>query len=1127
MEALALKGQPRKQRGKTVGSTRPRRLGAGPTRHATRSLLGSLVLVLAACVLGPCPSASADPGIITPTPKRMALDGGTVPVEDGVIILTSDDPKLSVAAEEINHRLVKELGAGRLPIRRGGRDEVDTVEGLAIVIGVSGTDDMAAVESVWPAPVPEKTEGYGLVTYQAGSRTVAVLAGYDAQGALYAAVTLRYLLDPADGSQIPNGRAVLRLARIEDWPDYRWREVSRGPIRLFWPLRDSFRKGDEEEIGRRSEQYVAWHKQHADLLLRHKVNLTLSPLNEPTGVSERFQSLCKELSDYARARGIEYATYHGYTNVGTYPSDKDDPEKSRCVLASFHKRYFCWSMLDYHRARAEKYAQALAAAGIDWFFLHTVDAGGADNPALWAERCDVCRATYGDDLGLAYATVFGIYYDACRRANPNLKMIAVLNPYSGGPLDATGLKRSYMSRSGLPEDEAERRATEQANWNRNVIRRAGELLPPEIKVCQRETDSRLYRIMSELYGERDFQIYELIKSNQGWEPEFSLEAGCIRSFYRPNHEDVFWPNEAAWGYAILSYLMSAEFAWNVDAPGARDFPGRTAQRTNVEHHLEPGDIAKGYLEKLCRNLFGPEVGPHMVPVYDSNISYAFIERPEEKARLVDLDAAVWMRRMERATARAMESVDRAREVYDVATRAGRRPIADPVGERYFGSMARYVLAARASSAVRARLLDARAAVIGGDGARADTLIAEAKRIIVQERAAWEERRDWMEAVPHFTAPNPSWHYTFGVYHEYDYGLLEKEVAAFEDGRGELFAAHDVPGWFEEFLLTRELLAVPAGGQIHIDGSLDEPAWLTAPPNYYMVNHRTSTLARRQTETRLLYDEGGLYMGFTVYEPGADRGDCPQLPPGQVIHEASVEAFVDANGDRLSYVQMRWDMAGNSAYGRKEIGKSRPVEVAGEGVLTAVSRFADRWALEVRVPASFLGGIPTAADRWRANLCRNLTDSDGELESVSTVLLNGKGFHSPERFAPLVFLHAPPPREKPEVGLEVIHREESPVTTDDGTGFAVAFDLMLDTPTPLRSATLEAEVLVGGERRDVFTVFEEQTVRLRWRTRRAIHHGVGEPVDGIEIRFRLRTDRDEWTFREVFGSPGHAPGGSRD
>jgi len=188
-----------------------------------------------------------------------------------------------------------------------------------------------------------------------------------------------------------------------------------------------------------------------------------------------------------------------------------------------------------------------------------------------------------------------------------------------------------------------------AQWNRNVVRRAGELLPSEIKICQRETASRLYDIMSEMYGERDFQIYELIKSNKGWEPEFSLEAGCIKSFYRPDHEDVFWPKETAWGYTFLSFLMSAEFAWNVEAPGSREFPGRTAQRTNVEHHLEPRDIAVGYLEKLCRDLFGPEVGPHMVAVFDSNISYPFIERPEDRARLVGLDAAVWMRHEESAT----------------------------------------------------------------------------------------------------------------------------------------------------------------------------------------------------------------------------------------------------------------------------------------------------------------------------------------------------------------------------------------------------------------------------------------------------------------------------------------------
>lgn len=1076
------------------------------------------VLVFATFAFVLCLSAFADPNLITPTPKKMALDGNVVPVGEGVILLAGDDPKLSVAAAEINHRLVTELAVAALPVRKGGKADVDAAKGLLIVIGVSGAGEMAAVEHVWPVPVPEKTEGYGIATHIMEPRTIVLLAGHDAQGALYAAVTLRFLLDPADGSKVPNGRAVVHSALIEDWPDFRWREVSRGPTRLFYPLRSSFKGGDEDEIRRLSEQYVTWHRQHADYLLRHKVNVALSPLNQPTRVSERFLALCKNLSDYARARGIEYATYHGYTNVGTYPTDKDDPEKSRCVLARFHKRYFCWSMLDYHRQRADTYAQALAAAGIDWFFLHTVDAGGADNPALWAERCDVCKARYGDDLGEAYATVFGIYYDACKKANPNLKMIAVLNPYSGGPLDAAGLKRSFMSKSGLSEDEAEKRADRQAQWNRHVVRRAGELLPPEIKICQRETAPGLYDIMGELYGERDFQIYELIKSNKGWEPEFSLEAGCIKSFYRPDHEDVFWPKETPWGYTILSYLMSAEFAWNVEAPGSREFPGRTAQRTNVEHHLEPRDVAVGYLEKLCSDLFGPEVGPHMVAVFDSNISYPFIERPDDKGRLVGLDAAVWMRRMEQATARAMASVDKARVAYDAAAEEGRRAITDPVGERYFGSMVRYVLAARASSAVRARLLDAHAAVIGGEMARADTLIAEAKKIIIHEREAWDARRDWTESVPHFTAPNASWHYTFGVYYEYDYGRLENEVAAFEASRDELFAAHDVPDWFEEFLLTRKLLAVSAGGQIQIDGALDEAAWQTAPTNDFMVNHKTSTLARKQTETRLLYDDEGLYIGFTVYERGANRLRLPELPPGEVTKDASVEAFFDASADGLTYVQMRWDIAGNKIYLSKEIGKTQPTVAAGENIEKAVMRLADRWTLEARVPASFLGAVPRAGAQWRANLCRNLEYNAGETESVSSILLKGRGFHTPEKFAPLMFLDAPPALEKPTVELEVKRRKETAVTTDDGTGFEAVFDLSLDTRSPLRAATLTGEVFVAGERKDVFTVFDEQPIRLMWRTRESIQRLVDEPVGGFEILFRLEADPNEWTFREVFGTP---------
>ena len=143
--------------------------------------------------------------LITPTPKKITPTRATVPVSEGSILLAGTEPKLRIAAEEINQRLTLELGAQLLPVSSGGVSAVSAAARVCIVIGVSGKEGMGAVEGAYPVTVPAKAEGYGIAMHQRGGRAVVVLSGHDAQGALYAAVTSRYLFDPGRGSRIPNG----------------------------------------------------------------------------------------------------------------------------------------------------------------------------------------------------------------------------------------------------------------------------------------------------------------------------------------------------------------------------------------------------------------------------------------------------------------------------------------------------------------------------------------------------------------------------------------------------------------------------------------------------------------------------------------------------------------------------------------------------------------------------------------------------------------------------------------------------------------------------------------------------------------------------------------------------------
>ncbi|MBT7053955.1 MAG: hypothetical protein HN976_02610, partial [Lentisphaerae bacterium] len=860
----------------------------------------------------------ADPALITPTPREMVVMGDPVPVGGGLIVLVGEDPKLRTAAGEINDRLTGELLSEPLPVVTGGVDDVAASAGPVFVVGIVGTPGMVPLIEAFPVSVPDKRQGYGIAVHRPAGKLVMVLSGHDGQGALYAAVTLRYLLDPAGGAALPNGAAVVQPTRVQDWPDFPWRQIGRPPanVGIGWQLKQASReqRSDIEKIGQR---FVREEKLYVDFLLRHKINLSWTHATHLERSGEGQYAFLRDVSEYARARGVHFVE-KAHSFIGTYPRDKDDPVRSRCVDHRVHKQYFCWSLLDLHEERARHMAKAMKASGINWLYLHATDGGGWENPARWGERCEECRRAYGDDHAKADAAVFGTWYRVMKEEIPEFRLIAVVYPYNGNSIDPQELERRLIASSGAVPN-APALAQKIADSHTAFLTRLGELLPPDVVVCQREVVRKAYDLMTDCYGKRAFQIYLELKHGRGWNPEFTFASAWLKTFYRPDHEDVFYAADCSWALNYLSEMMSAQFGWNVESPGAREFTNPGLRGSDIDHHIEPRDISRSYLDRFCREFYGPEIGPYMMPVYDSNISYRFIQRPQTLITEMGLrDPEERMQQMVDATARAMMSLEKAREAYVAAEAAGRTPVPGELAADMFGEMVRAVLVSSHVAPYQLRMLRARPAVISGDMAGAKQLVGEMRDAIAAGKAAWEAYWPWMKSIPIAERRNPNWVYTFGRFQRYDFAELEAEVVEFERDMDRLFEAYNTPRWFKKAMQERVLYAIPAGGRPTIDGRLDEDAWQSALLNEYFVNHKTSTPAQRETQARILYDETGLYVAYSAHEPGADQ--VPMKKAGGDDHqwnqENSVEMFVDADGDQETYTHYIWGIDGSALDGRK-------------------------------------------------------------------------------------------------------------------------------------------------------------------------------------------------------------------
>jgi hypothetical protein len=201
----------------------------------------------------------------------------------------------------------------------------------------------------------------------------------------------------------------------------------------------------------------------------------------------------------------------------------------------------------------------------------------------------------------------------------------------------------------------------------------------------------------------------------------------------------------------------------------------------------------------------------------------------------------------------------------------------------------------------------------------------------------------------------------------------------------------------------------------IDGTLDDPVWRKAKA-VRLLRNQDGALPRFATIARLLWDAQCLYVGFEcedtrIYATLTER-DAP------LWEQEVVEVFVDANCDRIGYVEIevsplntlldlyvlnRPPRPFRGLFDWDSVGMRHAVRVDGDA---RDPDSVDRgWSVEMALPwADFATAPhqpPRVGDVWRLNLYRiDRYQGQQELYAWSPTLC--ETFHVPQRFGELVF-----------------------------------------------------------------------------------------------------------------------------
>ena len=178
------------------------------------------------------------------------------------------------------------------------------------------------------------------------------------------------------------------------------------------------------------------------------------------------------------------------------------------------------------------------------------------------------------------------------------------------------------------------------------------------------------------------------------------------------------------------------------------------------------------------------------------------------------------------------------------------------------------------------------------------------------------------------------------------------------------------------------------GNLSVDGRLDEAVWAKAKV-LPLVSLRDGKPSALRSEARLLQSREMLYVAFTCYDPNAAKLSAT---PGNTD---SVEIFIDANGDNLSYHQIIIDTGKRSAETYHHGPGQRADTEWTSGKQFELKRYADRWVVEIALPRKSIPGKETT---WGVNFCRSMRTPPTKRDQYSTWSpdLRG-GFHQPRLF----------------------------------------------------------------------------------------------------------------------------------
>jgi hypothetical protein len=208
----------------------------------------------------------------------------------------------------------------------------------------------------------------------------------------------------------------------------------------------------------------------------------------------------------------------------------------------------------------------------------------------------------------------------------------------------------------------------------------------------------------------------------------------------------------------------------------------------------------------------------------------------------------------------------------------------------------------------------------------------------------------------------------------------------------------------------------AGGEIAVDGRLDEPAWFAAPAIKEFQFPWYEQGVQEQTVVKMLWDDQCVYIAHICQDAHITARHAEHDDP--VAEDDCFEIMLAPDAQRpLHYFNIEWNLRGAYVDGRRPEGPQGPrpawdvrgLRVAGShvGSLNDDADVDAYWICEVAIPLENFADVmphtpPRSGDKWRVNYNRHGGDANMQYSQWSPGDTPAPAFHTPHRFGVVVF-----------------------------------------------------------------------------------------------------------------------------